>query len=80
MLNEEYATQIARDWNAEYGEPKVGYVTRFQVRTEYLQRFAIKTVGGTVHQEYWIPAEQLSQFNRNIVGKIEVIAEFRGRK
>lgn len=28
-------------------------------------------------QEYWIPAEDLLVFNRNIVGLIEVIAEFR---
>jgi len=30
-----------------------------------------------MHQEYWIPAEELLQFNQNIVGSIEVIAEFR---
>jgi hypothetical protein len=29
-----------------------------------------------VHQEYWIPAEDLPEFNRNLVGPIEVIAEF----
>ena len=28
--------------------------------------------------EYWIPAEELADFNRNIVGQIEVIAEFTG--
>lgn len=27
-------------------------------------------------QEYWIPPEDLSELNRNIVGQIEVIAEF----
>src|SRR5262247_2468764 len=71
VLNEEYAIQIARDWNAKYNEPKRGYVTRFQVRTDYLQQYEIKTVGSSIHQEYWIPAEDLSEFNRNIVGKIE---------
>ena len=35
-------------------------------------------VGGRTHEEYWIPAEDLEEFNQNIVGKIEVIAEFRG--
>lgn len=30
------------------------------------------------HEEYWIPAEELEEFNRNIVGEIEVIAEYRG--
>lgn len=77
VLNEEYATQIARDWNAKHNSEKVGYVTRFNVRSEYLKKYEIQTVGGSVHQEYWIPAEDLTEFNRNIVGKIEVVAEFR---
>ena len=76
VLNEEYATQIARDWNARHNDDKVGYVTRFRVRTEYLERYEIQTVGGSAHQEYWIPAEDLAEFNQNIVGPIEVIAEF----
>ena len=78
VLNEEYATQIARDWNAKHNKDKVGYVTRFYVRSDYLKSYEIQTVGGSVHQEYWIPAEDLAEFNRNIVGKIEVVAEFRG--
>jgi hypothetical protein len=36
----------------------------------------VQTVGGRVHQEYWIPAEDLAEFNRNIVGLIEGGAEF----
>ena len=76
VLNEEYATQIARDWNAK-SEERAGYVTRFRVRTDYLKRYQIETVGGSVHQEYWIPAEDLAEFNRNIVGLIEVVAEYR---
>ena len=78
VLNEEYAKQIARDWNAQHNPDKIGYVTRFYVRSEYLKRYEIQTVGGSVHQEYWIPAEDLAEFNGNIVGKIEVVAEFRG--
>ena len=74
VLNEEYATQIARDWNAR--GTSIGYVTRFRVRADYLRRYAVQTVGGRVHQEYWIPAEDLDEFNSNIVGLIEVIAEF----
>ena len=74
VLFEEYAVQIARDWNARNGN--TGYVTRFLVRTEFLGRYDVHTVGSAIHQEYWIPAEDLEEFNRNIVGKIEVIAEF----
>ena len=78
VLNEEYATQIARDWNAKYNADKVGYVTKFEVRKDFLDNYEVKIVGGAVHEEYWIPAEDLEEFNRNIVGKIEVIAEFKG--
>jgi len=75
VLNEDYAIQIARDWNAK--QDGVGYVTRFSVRDDYLQRYAVQTVGGSTHREYWIPAEELAEFNENIVGVIEVIAEYR---
>lgn len=78
VLNEEYATQIARDWNTkDAASGFVGYVTRFHVNKTYLSRYQVQTVGTRIHQEYWIPAEELPEFNRNIVGKIEVIAEFR---
>jgi hypothetical protein len=78
VLNEEYAIQIARDWNTkDEASGHVGYVTRFRVRVDYLCRHPVRTVGGAQHQEYWIPAEELPEFNRNIVGLIEVIAEFR---
>ena len=76
MLHEEYARQIARDWNAKRNEPKVGYVTRFAVRSEFLQGYQIQTVGDCTHQEYWIPAEELAELNKNIVGPIEVVAEY----
>jgi len=79
ILNEEYTTQIARDWNAKYNEDKRGYVTRFRVRTEFLNCYEIQTVGGSIHQELWIPAEELFLLNQNIVGPIEVIAEFHGQ-
>jgi hypothetical protein len=61
VLNAEYAAQIARDWNAQHNRDKVGYVTRFYVRSEYQKKFEIQTVGGSVHQEYWIRAEDLAE-------------------
>ncbi|HKY45359.1 MAG TPA: hypothetical protein VJM50_19865 [Pyrinomonadaceae bacterium] len=80
VLNEEYATQIAREWNAKHNESRVGYVTRFYVKNEYLRRHQVQTVGGSVHQEYWIPAEELEEFNQYIVGPIEVVGEYRGEE
>ena len=55
---------------------KSGYVTRFCVRSDFLQRYEVHQVGSAIHQEYWIPAEDLEEFNHHIVGKIEVMAEF----
>jgi hypothetical protein len=78
VLNEEYAAGIARNWNTkDEASGFVGYVTRFRVRSGFLARYDIQTVGSRVHQEYWIPAGELEEFNHNIVGPIEVIAEFR---
>ena len=74
VLNEEYATMIARDWNAK--ESGAGYVTRFRVQAKFVSRYAVQTVGGAVCKELWVPAEELAEFNRNIIGPIEVIAEF----
>ena len=54
-----------------------GYVMRFAVREEFAARFPIQIMGASVHQELWIPAEQLEEMNRNIVGLIEVIAEYK---
>lgn len=76
VLTEEYATQIARDWNTKYNADGRGYVTRFRVRSQFLSKFVPQTVGSVEHREYWIPAEELYLLNRNIVGLIEVIAEF----
>jgi len=78
VLNEEYATQIAREWNTKDERSGfVGYVLRFNVRREFLNRYQTQVVGGRMHEEYWIPAADLSAFNANILGQIEVIAEFR---
>ena len=78
VLAEEYAVQIARDWNTrDAASQNVGYVTRFRVDSGYLARFAVETVGSRAHRELWVPAEELDELNRHIVGRIEVIAEFR---
>jgi hypothetical protein len=75
VLNEEYATQITRQWNVK--EYSAGFVTRFEVDAEYAQRYPRQIVGSSVHEELWVPAEELDEFNRHIVGGIEVIAEYR---
>ena len=79
VLNEEYARQIARDWNAHDADHGcVGYVLRFEVDSDYLAGFEVPQVGGASHQEYWIPAEDLNAFNAAIRRSISVVAEYRG--
>ena len=51
-------------------------MTRFRVRKEFLDRYPVQQVGGSLHTEYWIPAADLEEFNANLLGKIEVIQEF----
>lgn len=75
VLNEAYAADISRKWNVrDYG---AGYVTRFRVRTAFVSKYPVQIVGDSTCQELWVPAEDLADFNANIVGKIEVIAEFK---
>ena len=74
VLEEEYAIQIARDWNTRDGGK--GFVLRFAVDGEFLSRYPVQIAGSRIHREYWIPAEELPEFNRHIVGEIELIREF----
>ena len=77
VTNEAYATQIARDWNTkDKTNGCIGYVAKFEIDSNYLAQFPMKQVGGKEHTEYWIPAEQLAEFNTKIIGQIEVINTF----
>ena len=75
VLSEEYAAKIARDWNVPASGS--GYVTRFEVRRNFLENYGVQQAGGSAHLEYWIPAEEMTAFNEAIVGEIKVVAEFR---
>jgi hypothetical protein len=80
VLTEEYAIQIARDWNTkDEASGYEGYVLKFNVQTDFLRRYDVHVVGNSSHREYWIPAADLEELNRSIEGKIEVIREFRGK-
>lgn len=75
VLTERYATMIARDWNAPASG--IGYVTRFEVDREFVARYPVRQVGGRDIVELWVPAEDLDEFNRHIVGRIILVHEFR---
>ena len=74
MTTEDYAVKIARDWNVR--DSGAGYVTRFEVRKNFLDQYQVQDVGGRAHREYWIPADQVDTFNQAIVGQIEIVRSF----
>lgn len=77
VVNEEYATQIARDWNTkDEMSGYEGHVLKFGVRTEFLSQYVMHIVGASSHREYWIPAENMEELNRNIEGTIEILRSF----
>jgi hypothetical protein len=78
VVSLEYAVQIARDWNTRDEENgSVGYVLRFSIPSQYAARYPIRQVGDRIHSELWVPADELPDFNAQIVGTIEVVHEFR---
>jgi hypothetical protein len=78
VTNEDYATQIARDWNTkDEASDFVGYVLRFSVPSDFLSKYPLRTVGDRTHQEYWIPAADLDEFNAHILGRVEIVSAFR---
>jgi len=74
VLTKEYAVKIARDWNVKASG--IGYVLEFKVRKDFLDKYPVQIAGGNSHQEYWIPAEELEDFNQALIGKIKVIETY----
>ena len=66
VCNEKYALEIATRWN------KSGCVLKFTVDDPYMSKYQVQTVGAQYHQEYWIPAEELDEFNSHINGDIAI--------
>ena len=74
VLNERYAREIAERWNRRYPDSQyTGYVTTFEIDDAYISHFPVQTVGASYHQELWIPAEELENFNHHIIGAISLL-------
>jgi len=71
--NEEYATQIARDWNVKSSGS--GHVLCFDVDAAFLATYAIRSAMRPIGN-IWIPAADLEEFNDHIIGSIKLIASF----
>lgn len=74
VLNQAYASQITKEWNIPtYGN---GYVVKFDISEQYFKRFDVHTVGLPHHQELWVSAEEMEEFNSQIIGTIEVVEQY----
>jgi hypothetical protein len=74
VTSEQYAIEIARDWNVP--ESGQGFVTKFEVLRTFMDQYPVQQVGAGHHTEWWVPAEDLEEPNRNIVGRIQVIRTY----
>ena len=81
VLHQNYAAQIAREWNtADTFSGYCGVVTGFELDEAYLAQYPVQNVGGQGHDELWIPSDELETFNKNILDGIHVIGVFFGEQ
>ncbi|SFD83345.1 hypothetical protein SAMN05518672_103419 [Chitinophaga sp. CF118] len=79
VLNQKYAEEIASQWNTtDDFSGFCGIVTAFELNFEHYSKYTVQNVGGVIHEELWIPAEELDLFNNNIAGTISVKKVFFG--
>jgi len=81
VLNYEYAKQIATRWNlTDSNSGYSGFITEFEINEKFADKYEVKVVGSKLHQELWVPAEELEEFNNEIVGLIKVTDSFYGHE
>lgn len=79
VLNQAYPEQIALEWNTDDEfSGYCGIVTAFSLPIDYLQKYPVQNVGAKIHEELWVPAEELEEFNNQIIGGIEMVKVFVG--
>lgn len=74
VTNQAYASQITTEWNLP--SYKNGFVTEFELSTKYLSKYNIEKVGLDHHTELWVPAEDLEEFNSEIIDRIKVVEAY----
>ncbi|MFN0062655.1 MAG: hypothetical protein ACKVPX_09070 [Myxococcaceae bacterium] len=79
VLNAIYAAQIAQRWSpSDEASGYAGFVTEFDVAADFVRPYEVQTVGASNHQELWIPAAQLPEFNKSLRSPIRVTHAFYG--
>lgn len=77
VLTFDYAEGIAKNWNTkDENSGWAGFVTRFEVEDDFVSRYEVHEAAGRDCRELWVPAEELDEFNRHLVGPITVVARY----
>ena len=74
VTNQEYASQITTEWNVPSYQN--GFVTEFELDSDYLSKFKIEKVGLDYFTELWVPSEILEEFNDQIIDDIRIIEAY----
>lgn len=81
VLNQIYAEEITKLWNTkDQFSGFAGFVTEFNIDEEYVSKFDSHIVGASRHEELWVPAEELSEFNAHIEVPIRISCAFYGEQ
>jgi len=81
VLNQEYAEQIALEWNTkDEFSGYCGIVTSFEITDECFLKYEVQNVGGAIHNEFWVPADELESFNASIINGIQIVKVFFGEQ
>ncbi|GAB5406968.1 MAG: hypothetical protein Aurels2KO_51990 [Aureliella sp.] len=79
VLNFKYASAIACNWNTkDNASGHCGFVTEFDIHDDFVARYDVQTVGDRDDVEFWVPAEELGEFNNAIDGRIIATASYYG--
>lgn len=72
-------TLASRSWNLVRWADSIVLLYR-PVGVETARRYPVQIAGGSSDRELWVPAEELADFNRHIVGIISVVEAFTGER
>lgn len=80
VLTPEYARAIITQWNSREAEAgHAGFITEFDVADEFVSRYQVQQLGGgATYRELWVPADELGEFNRHLLGPIRVVESVYG--
>jgi hypothetical protein len=82
VLTQDYARSIIRNWNSREADAgHCGFITEFDVEDAFSSRYPVRHLGGgPAFRELWVPAEELEEFNRHILGTIRVVESIYGER